>query len=89
VELNRAVAVGYARGPAAGLEVLGEVLTTGQLADYPYLHAVHADLLERAGRHREGAAAFQQAASLSPSETQRAIFTRRHNDLNRRRSPTP
>jgi predicted RNA polymerase sigma factor len=77
VEVNRAVAVGYAAGPAEGLEVLGQVLTTGQLADYPYLHAVHADLLERTGRHTEAAAAFQHAATLSRGETERAIFTRR------------
>ena len=77
VDVNRAVAVSYSRGPAAGLEVLGEVLTTGQLADYPYLHAVHADLLERAGRRTEASAAFQHAATLSRGETERAIFTRR------------
>jgi RNA polymerase sigma factor (sigma-70 family) len=77
VEVNRAVAVGYAAGPAAGLEVLGAVLTSGQLADYPYLHAVHADLLERAGRHTEAAAEFHQAAALSRGETERAIFHRR------------
>jgi RNA polymerase sigma factor (sigma-70 family) len=86
VTVNRAVAVGYSRGPAAGLQVLDEVLTTGQLADYPYLHAVHADLLERAGRHAEAAAAFQHAATLSPGETERAIFTRRHDDLTHRSS---
>ena len=72
VELNRAVAVSYSRGPAAGLEVLGEVLTAGQLADYPYLHAVHADLLERAGRRTEASA----ASNTPPPQPRRPNRTR-------------
>ena len=49
VEVNRAVAVGMADGPRAGLAVLAPVLASGALDGYGPLHAAHADLLERAG----------------------------------------
>ena len=54
VEINRAVAVGMADGPQAGLAILAPVLAAGTLAGYAPLHAAHADLLDRAGRHRGG-----------------------------------
>jgi len=77
VEVNRAVAVGFSRGPDAGLEVVDRVAASGRLASYPYLHAVRGDLLERAGRHTEAADAFERAASLTRSDVERSIFTGR------------
>ncbi len=61
VEVNRAVAVGLADGPLAGLAVLQPVLASGQLDAYGPLHAAHADLLERAGRSDEASAAWARA----------------------------
>ena len=50
VEVNRAVAVGLADGPLAGLALLAPVLASGEVDDYGPLHAAHADLLDRGGR---------------------------------------
>ena len=77
VEVNRAVAVGRADGPNAGLAVLAPVLAQGRLEHYPPLHAAHADLLQRAGRHTEARAAWERAAALAPNEAQRVQLLRR------------
>ncbi|WP_270889781.1 RNA polymerase sigma factor [Pedococcus sp. 5OH_020] len=77
VEVNRAVAVGFSRGPEAGLAVVDAVLAAGRLSDYPHLHSVRGDLLQRAGRRAEAAAAFQQAAGLTRSEAERSVFASR------------
>ena len=77
VEVNRAVAVGYSAGAEAGLAVVDRVADSGRLAGYPHLHAVRGDLLERAGRHSESAAAFERAAELTRSDAERALFTER------------
>ncbi len=61
VEVNRAVAVGLADGPIAGLAVLKPVLASGQLDAYGPLHAAHADLLEQAGQADAAAAALARA----------------------------
>jgi predicted RNA polymerase sigma factor len=65
VELNRAVAVGMAYGPAAGLELADALVEAPALAGYHLLPAVRADLLERLGRFDEAAAEFARAASLT------------------------
>jgi RNA polymerase sigma-70 factor (ECF subfamily) len=65
VTVNRAVAVGLADGPLAGLAVLDPVLKSGQLDGYGPLHAAHADLLDRAGRREEAAAAWARAAETT------------------------
>jgi RNA polymerase sigma-70 factor (ECF subfamily) len=67
VEINRAVAVGIADGPLAGLAVLEPILSAGTMAGYGPLHAAHADLLERAGRAEEAAAAWERAVRHSGS----------------------
>lgn len=77
VEVNRAVAVGRSAGPEAGLEIVNAVIAAGQLVHYPHLHAVRGDLLERLDRHPEAVEAFEHAASLTRSETERSIFTTR------------
>jgi RNA polymerase sigma-70 factor (ECF subfamily) len=61
VEVNRAVAVGLADGPLAGLAVLAPVLASGQLDSYGPLHAAHADLLDQAGQADAAAAALARA----------------------------
>ncbi len=77
VELNRAVAVGFAHGPARGLEIVEQVAVSGVLGAYPQLHAVRGDLLDRAGRHTEAAEAFERAAELTRNATERSLFARR------------
>ena len=77
VELNRAVAVGRSHGPAAGLAIVDTLTATGDLASYPQLPAVRADLLERTGRPAEAAAAYRRAAELTHNEGERSIFLTR------------
>jgi RNA polymerase sigma-70 factor (ECF subfamily) len=81
VELNRAVAVGFAEGSQAGLEVLSPLLHDPALERYQPLHAAHAELLKRAG-DREGAVrAYQTAIRLSANAVERAELERRLQDL--------
>ncbi len=61
IDVNRAVAVGLADGPLAGLAVLEPVLASGRLDAYGPLHAAHADLLDKAGRPDAAAAAWAKA----------------------------
>ncbi len=76
VEVNRAVAVGMADGPAAGLAVLAPVLASDALGGYGPLHAAHADLLERAGD--PGArAAWARAAEATGNAALREELHRR------------
>ena len=65
VELNRAVAVAMASGPERGLEIVEGVAASGQLDEYPYLHAARADLLRRLGRMDEAGVAYQRARELT------------------------
>lgn len=76
VEVNRAVAHGRAFGPAAGLAVL-DGLPEGALAGSHLLPSVRGDLLARAGRRREAAASFRDAAALTRNERERALLLRR------------
>jgi len=76
-ELNRAVAVGRASGPAAGLAVADALREEKALARYPHLPAVRADLLEQLGRTAEAAAEFARAAELTANERERALFLAR------------
>jgi RNA polymerase sigma factor (sigma-70 family) len=77
VELNRAVAVGFAQGPEAGLAVVERVAASGMLGSYPQLYAVRGDLLDRAGRHTDAAEAFERAAELTRNAAERSLFSRR------------
>ncbi len=80
VELNRAVAVSMAAGPAAGLE-LADRLRGGPLDDYHLLHATRADLLRRLGRGAEAARAYQRAHELASNPAERALLERRLREL--------
>jgi RNA polymerase sigma-70 factor (ECF subfamily) len=78
IEVNRAVAVGMADGPLAGLAVLSPVLASGALDDYAPLHAAHAFLLEHAGDTERARDAWSRAAATSGSATLREELLRRH-----------
>jgi RNA polymerase sigma-70 factor (ECF subfamily) len=77
VEVNRAVAVGMADGPRAGLAVLEPVLASGALADYAPLHAAHAELLDRAGEPDAAASAWSRAIATTENDAVRAELLRR------------
>jgi RNA polymerase sigma-70 factor (ECF subfamily) len=71
VELNRAVAIAMARGPAAGLELVDRLAAEGELDSYYLLHATRADLLRRLGRRAEALPAYERAHDLAPSPAER------------------
>jgi len=77
VELNRAVAVGMAAGPAEGLELADALLDEYTLADYALLPAVRGEFLEKLGRHDEAGVAFERAAALTRNERERTLFLER------------
>ena len=85
VELNRAVAVAMAEGPAAGLAIVDRVAAGGQLDDYPYLHSTRADLLRRLDRPSEATAAYRRALALTANNPERTFLTRRLGELERSR----
>jgi RNA polymerase sigma-70 factor, ECF subfamily len=77
VELNRAVAVGLASGPAAGLELLEPLLADPALERYQPLHAAHAELLSRADDAEGAARAYERAIALTANAVERAELERR------------
>ncbi len=77
VELNRAVAVGMAFGPAAGLDLVDGLVTEPSLKTYHLLPAVRGDLLRKLGRSEEARAEFERAASLTENVAERKLLRRR------------
>ncbi|MEQ4304809.1 RNA polymerase sigma factor [Plantactinospora sp. B6F1] len=77
IELNRAVAVGNATGPADGLAIVDTLLAEPVLAAYPQLPAVRGDLLARLGRQEEARREFTRAAELTRNAQERALFLHR------------
>jgi RNA polymerase sigma-70 factor (ECF subfamily) len=77
VELNRAVAVGMADGPAAGLALVEALQGSGRLPGYHLLPATRADLLRRLGRTDEAATAYREALELAATDTERRFLFRR------------
>jgi RNA polymerase sigma-70 factor (ECF subfamily) len=77
VALNRAVAVGMADGPGAGLELVDDIEESGLLADYHLLPAVRADFLRRLGRRDEAAVAYRQALALAATDSERRYLDQR------------
>ena len=77
VKLNQAVAIAMARGPAAGLELVEALESSGELAGYHLLPATRADLLRRLDRPAEAAAAYREALDLAPTEPERRYLARR------------
>ena len=74
VELNRAVAVSMAAGPAEGLALVDALAGEPALAGYHLLPAVRGDLLARVGRHAEARAEFDRAAALTRNARERALL---------------
>ncbi len=74
VELNRAVAVGMAFGPATGLELVEALSTEPSLANYHRLPSVRGDLLAKLGRHEEAQQEFLRAASLTRNARERTLL---------------
>jgi RNA polymerase sigma-70 factor (ECF subfamily) len=77
IELNRAVAVGMAQGPAAGLVIVDALTTSGALTGYYLLPATRADLQRRLGRNSEAAVSYQQALELAATGAERRYLARR------------
>jgi RNA polymerase sigma factor (sigma-70 family) len=77
VELNRAVAVGMAFGPAAGLDLVDALVAEPSLRSYHLLPAVRGDLLRKLGRSEEARAEFERAASLTQNAQERKLLQKR------------
>jgi predicted RNA polymerase sigma factor len=77
VELNRAVAVGFAFGPAAGLAVVDAVREDPALRDYHLLPSVRAHLLSQLGRDSEARDELERAAALTANEATQALLQAR------------
>jgi RNA polymerase sigma factor (sigma-70 family) len=77
IELNRAVAVGMAFGPAAGLDLVDQLVDEPALRSYHLLPSVRGDLLAKLGRRAEAAAEFRRAATLTHNERERALLEAR------------
>ena len=87
VELNLAVAVAMADGPAVGLAMIDGLAAGGALDGYPYMHAARADLLRRLERWSESAAAYRQAVSLTSNRAERVFLERRLAEVEAAASP--
>ena len=74
VELNRAVAVSMARGPAAGLALVDALTSEPALKGYHLLPSVRGDLLAKLGRHREAGEEFERAAALTRNGRERELL---------------
>jgi RNA polymerase sigma-70 factor (ECF subfamily) len=81
VALNRAVAIGFANGPAAGLTALDALGAEPQLAGYGYLPAARADFLARLGRTGEARLAYQEALLLTENTVEREFLATRLGQL--------
>jgi predicted RNA polymerase sigma factor len=77
VELNRAVAVGMAYGPEAGLSLVDALVAQPTLRAYPLLPAARGELLSRLGRSAEARAEFRRAASMTANERERDVLLAR------------
>ncbi len=81
IELNRAVALSMAFGPAAGLELADQLVSEPALEKYHLLPSVRGDFLARLGRLEEARVEFERAASLTRNERERALLLARAGGL--------
>jgi len=88
VELNRAVALGMAFGPAAGLEIVDKLTAEPSLKEYHLLPSVRGDLLGKLGRFDEARAEFERAASLTRNARERELLLERAAACTRGSAPT-
>jgi predicted RNA polymerase sigma factor len=84
VELNRAVAVAMAFGPARGLDMVDRIAAEPALAGYHHLPSVRGDILARLGRYAEAAGEFRRAASLTRNVPERTVLLQRADDCDTR-----
>ncbi|MBX4971496.1 RNA polymerase sigma-70 factor (ECF subfamily) [Rhizobium binae] len=77
VELNRAVAISMAEGPAKGLDLIDAILGRRELQAYHLAHSARADFLRRLGRREEAIASYQTALSLCRQEPEQAFLRKR------------
>ena len=77
VELNRAVALGRAYGPAAGLALVDQLAELPSMRGYHLVPSVRGDLYERLGRGVEAASEFERAAAMTSNARERALLLRR------------
>jgi RNA polymerase sigma factor (sigma-70 family) len=85
VELNRAVAVSRASGPAEALALVDLLVATATLERYHLLYSVRGDLLDQLGRHGEAASEFERAAALAANAQERTLMSERARAARRRR----
>jgi RNA polymerase sigma-70 factor (ECF subfamily) len=83
VALNRTVAVAKVSGPEHALAEIEELEKDGQLAEYQYLPAIKADLLQQLGRTAEASVAYGQALDLTKNEAEREFLAQRLTDADR------
>jgi RNA polymerase sigma factor (sigma-70 family) len=83
VELNRAVAIGMAFGPAAGLELVDALISEPSLKAYHLLPSVRGDLLSKLGRYDEARVEFKRAASLTRNARERDLLLERAREVRR------
>ncbi len=81
VELNRAVAVAMRDGPAAGLDLIDDILAAGDLADYHLAHAARADFCRRLGRTAEARESYERALALTKQEPEQRFLQKRLREL--------
>jgi RNA polymerase sigma factor (sigma-70 family) len=82
IELNRAVAVGMAYGPAAGLAIADTLQGDKTMRNYQWLPSVRGDLLAKLGRHAEARAEFERAAAMAANAKERELLLARASALN-------
>ncbi|CUS36747.1 RNA polymerase sigma factor [Candidatus Nitrospira nitrificans] len=81
IALNRAVAVAMRDGPAEGLELVDELLKSGELADYHLAHAARADFCRRLGKTSEARVSYERALTLTKQEPERRFLQMRLAEL--------
>jgi RNA polymerase sigma-70 factor (ECF subfamily) len=81
VELNRAVAIAMRDGPAAGLELVDQLLARGELTEYHLAHSTRADLCRRLRRTNDARASYERALELARQEPERRFLERRLAEL--------
>lgn len=81
IELNRAVAVAMRDGPVKGLELVDELLASGQLGNYHLAHAARADFCRRLGKTSEARISYERALALTKQEPERRFLEKRLNEL--------
>ena len=86
--LNQAVAVAMRDGPAAGLDLIDDILASGELADYHLAHAARADLCRRLGRTADARESYEQALALTKQEPERRFLHKRLQEIEQNNSST-